>query len=180
MRTAAPYPRPGRRPATRLQRRHRCSTNGRPTVGEPGKHTFSTQHIAAPDSAPPNGHAAYDAALTNRPPRLADRLLTAAQLASIPRPRPLVGELLPAAALAVVWGKPGSAKSFLALDLALCVAGGLPWQGQEIRQGKVLYVAAEGAAGLQLRVAAWEQEFRTTAPDGIRFHQGRINLLDGG
>ena len=71
-------------------------------------------------------------------------LLTADELVKLPPPEPLVGDLLPLKSLAVLWGRWGSAKYFVALDWALCVSGGLPWQGQEVSKGAVLYIAAEG------------------------------------
>ena len=46
--------------------------------------------------------------------------------------------------------------SFVALDWALSIAAGLPWNGQPVEQGSVIYVAAEaGRALVQLRAAAW-------------------------
>jgi RecA-family ATPase len=46
-------------------------------------------------------------------------------------------------------------KSFIAIDMALSVASGRPWQGHVTRQGFVLYIAAEGGTGITKRVAAW-------------------------
>lgn len=55
-------------------------------------------------------------------------------------------------------GAPGSRKSFVALSMAADVAAGHPWQGIRTRQGKVVIIAAEGAAGLGGRINAWERE----------------------
>jgi hypothetical protein len=89
--------------------------------------------------------------------RMRQRLLSVQQLLQLPRPEPLIGEVLVAGSFAVLYGKYATGKSFLALDWALCVAAKLPWQGQEVRGGRVLYVAAEGSGGLGPRVAAWLQ-----------------------
>lgn len=75
-----------------------------------------------------------------------------------PCPRALVEGVLPASALAVLYGPPGCGKSFLGLDLALTVAGGCPsWHERRIEHGAVAYAALEGLSGLQHRIRAFEQ-----------------------
>jgi hypothetical protein len=108
---------------------------------------------------------------------LRDLLLTADELVKLPPPEPLIGDLLPAKSLAVLWGRWGSAKSFVALAWGLCVSAGLAWQGQEVRQGPVLFIAAEGIAGLGQRVQAWKTVFQTE-PGVIFFLPRRIDLRD--
>lgn len=70
----------------------------------------------------------------------------------------LVVDILPLRGLATIYGPPGSAKTFLALDLALSVAGGLPFFGKGVSQGGVIYIAAEAGAGLKKRVIAARAE----------------------
>lgn len=115
-------------------------------------------------------------------PSLADRLygklLTASQLLDLQPPAWLITDMLAAASLAVLYGKPGSGKSFLALDWALCVAAGAPWGAREVRSGRVLYIAAEGIGGMGVRLRAWCETFNIPAPSGIHFFPGSINLLD--
>lgn len=57
--------------------------------------------------------------------------------------------------LSVLFGEPGSMKSFLALDLALCIASGVPWHGAKAARAPVLYIAGEGFRGLIRRILAW-------------------------
>ncbi|MBI4898734.1 MAG: AAA family ATPase [Actinobacteria bacterium] len=53
-------------------------------------------------------------------------------------------------------GEPGSYKSFVAFDQALCVAAGIPWQDCALKkQGPVVYIAGEGAYGMKQRRDAW-------------------------
>lgn len=67
----------------------------------------------------------------------------------------LVHDYLEQSALAVLFGPRGKGKSFLALDLACCVATGKPFHGLEVQQGAVFYSAGEGLQGLARRVRAW-------------------------
>lgn len=72
----------------------------------------------------------------------------------------LVKRIVPAESLGMLFGGSGTFKSFLALDMALHMAHGLPWLGRRTTQGPVLYIAAEGGAGLWARVQAWHQARR--------------------
>lgn len=67
----------------------------------------------------------------------------------------IIKGLLPRAQLAVIYGPPGSGKSFVALDIAMSVARGLPWRGMRCAGGRVVYIAAEGAAGFRNRTQAY-------------------------
>jgi hypothetical protein len=64
--------------------------------------------------------------------------------------------LITAHGLSMIYGPPGSGKSFISLDMALCQAHGIEWQGIETKQGDVLYIAGEGVGGLGKRVKAWK------------------------
>lgn len=59
--------------------------------------------------------------------------------------------------LAAMFGASGIGKTFLSLDLSLCIASGLAWHGHEVDKGSVIYVAGEGKAGIKRRVSAWVQ-----------------------
>lgn len=91
------------------------------------------------------------------------RLLDSAALDSIPDPEPLLGGLLQLNSLAVLYGKPDTFKSVVALDWSGHIANGLAWHGEQVTQGPVLYVVAEGESGLRRRVRAWEHHTGTTA-----------------
>jgi hypothetical protein len=104
-------------------------------------------------------------------------LLSFEQVLNQAPPRWLIAGLVPEG-LSVLYGAPGSFKSFLALDWACCVAAGIPWHGHEVEQGDVLYIAAEGAGGMKRRAAAWWDEHGR--PDMSRWHllPEAKNLLD--
>lgn len=56
----------------------------------------------------------------------------------------------------VIYGAPGIGKSFMSIDWALTIACGLEWHGRPTKRGAVLYIAAEGVAGLGRRIKAWK------------------------
>lgn len=68
--------------------------------------------------------------------------------------------------LSVVYGPSGSGKSFVALDMAVAIASGQNWYDRECDKGAVIYLAAEGAIGVQNRLAALIKEGRL--PKGAR------------
>ena len=70
-------------------------------------------------------------------------------------PRYLVKDVLPAAALTVIYGEPTSGKTFFALDLACAVARGGAWRNKRVAQGAALYVAAEDVNGVRHRIKAY-------------------------
>lgn len=67
----------------------------------------------------------------------------------------LVDELLDAGAMSVMYGDSHAGKTFVMLDIALHVASGKPWNGNEVKKAPVVYIAAEGTFGIHARVAAW-------------------------
>lgn len=55
----------------------------------------------------------------------------------------------------ILFGASGAGKSFVALDLACAIARGVEWRGCRTAKGRVVYVAAEGGAGIGKRVQAY-------------------------
>lgn len=113
------------------------------------------------------------------PPRF--RLLTDLELEQMPPITFLVDGVLPTEGLAAIYGPPSAGKSFLALDMACAVATGSPWLGKRTRQGSVVYIAAEGRAGLQQRLRAWkEQQGLVDMSIPVFFITEAANLLQRG
>lgn len=78
------------------------------------------------------------------------------ELSATAPPNHIIDRFLPEQSLALLFSPPGLGKSFLALDLVASLATGTPWLGlHPVRKGPVIYIAAEGASGFGLRVAAW-------------------------
>lgn len=70
----------------------------------------------------------------------------------------LVRDYIEADSLALMFGDPASGKSFVAIDIACCVATGTAWHGHAVTKGAVFYVAGEGMNGLMRRFMAWRIE----------------------
>lgn len=67
----------------------------------------------------------------------------------------LVDGVLTKHGFTVIYGAPGTGKSFLAIDMAMSIAHGKLWQDRSTMSGGVLYIAGEGVGGLGKRVKAW-------------------------
>ena len=108
--------------------------------------------------------------------QLRARLVDVDGLRRIPPPRPLVAGWLYLDSLAWLAGKPGSGKTFAAVDIAGSVGTGTDWHGQPVTQGPVLYIIAEAVSGLSQRVDAWATIHGHVA--GITFLPVAVQLLD--
>lgn len=82
-------------------------------------------------------------------------VLNLKQLKAMPPIEWLVDGLLTRHGFSVMYGQPGCGKTFLALDLALCVASGRDFHGMPVKQGNVLYIVGEGIGGISKRTSAW-------------------------
>lgn len=119
-----------------------------------------------------------DAERPSRADQFDSKLLSFADLLDLPAPDPLVDGLLYRDTVAVLYGPSGGGKTFLALDLAWCVAGALPWQAREIHAGPVLYVLGEGRGGIGQRARAWIIGHGADQPKDFRLYPEPVNLLD--
>ena len=80
----------------------------------------------------------------------------------------LVKSWVPESGLSMIYGDSGTGKSFLAIDLACCIATGRDWHGHKVSAGgkSVVYLAGEGNFGLRARVKAWHEA--NGRPDGLQ------------
>jgi putative DNA primase/helicase len=83
------------------------------------------------------------------------KFYSVADLIALPPPEWLIEGVIETKTLSGLYGPSGVFKSFAALDMALSVATGRPWQGRTVKKGRVLYVIGEGTAGAAKRVRAW-------------------------
>lgn len=91
-----------------------------------------------------------------------------------------VDGLLPEESFAVLYGPSGNGKTFVALDVCLCMAHGIPWHGRQTVKSSVLYIAAEGVAGLGKRIQAWHKAYGLDHRKALfRVVPCTVNMLDG-
>lgn len=91
----------------------------------------------------------------------------------------LIKHYLTKESLASVVGASMAGKSFLAIDWALHIATGTPWQGHKVEQGSVVYIAGEGHKGLGKRIRAWEIANNISIKDApVRFSSTNAMLID--
>lgn len=125
-----------------------------------------------------------DAPQQDSPARSRIRRLTfrRSELSQIKPPTWLIDGVLNRASLAVLAGKFGTYKSFVSVALSASVATGKPFLGHAtVETGPVIYIAAEGAAGIKSRFEAWEQAHNGGQPiddDRLVVVSGPINLRD--
>jgi hypothetical protein len=112
-----------------------------------------------------NGHHLPGPAKTQHDPMLADALLNRSALRALPDPEPLIDNVLDQGTTALLYGKHGTFKTFIAMDWAASVGIGRRWQGRNTKQRRVLYVAGEGAFGFKRRLDAWEAGWQTQLND---------------
>jgi len=67
----------------------------------------------------------------------------------------IIEGFIPETSLCQLFGPSDIGKSFVVLDMALCVATGTKWLGHDVVQGPVIYVAAEGSRGMKKRIISW-------------------------
>jgi RecA-family ATPase len=89
----------------------------------------------------------------------------------------LVQDVIPEKSFVALYGPPASFKSFIAMDIAECIASGRPWLGKEINgTGPVLYIAGEGHGGIGARIAAIKQHHKTPDSSQLYVVRSMINL----
>lgn len=60
-----------------------------------------------------------------------------------------------------LYGDSGVGKSFVGIDLSMCIAhsGISSWQGSKVNHGDIVYISGEGNEGFVKRVKAWQQVY---------------------
>jgi len=133
-------------------------------------------------------HYAPDASLINQEldslrtqKKVAGNIREVVDIINMPAPAYEIERVWPESGVSVMWGKPGSLKSFLAVEWALCSALGEPWHGLHVQKPRrTLYVAAEGVWGMGTRLNALLHARKWLERDltHLKFHVGAVNILD--
>lgn len=99
-------------------------------------------------------------------------------LMSMPPVEWMIDGVLTKHGFSVMYGAPGTGKSFIAIDMALSMAHGLPWHGRATRRGVVLYIAGEGVGGLGKRVKAWKLHNQVEDNGLLRVLPMAVDMMD--
>ena len=91
-------------------------------------------------------------------------ILSLDELRALKPPEYLIPRAIPERGLIYLVAEPSSKKTFLAIHMAACIATGRPFFDTPVKQGKVVYVAAEGQAGICKRIDAWEIDHGVAIP----------------
>lgn len=90
----------------------------------------------------------------------------------------LIEDLLLEATVSMHYGETGLGKTFFLLHLALCIATGTQFFGHDVKQGRVLYIYAEGWTGIKPRYIAWcKQLYNGADPSNMFFHPMPVHLI---
>ncbi len=91
-----------------------------------------------------------------------------------------ISGLIETDALVVLFGDPATGKSFIAIDIACCVATGSDFHGHDAMQGPVFYIAGEGRNGIRRRLSAWETHYDTSLIEApLYVSRASAQFLDG-
>lgn len=105
------------------------------------------------------------------------RLLTFNEFSSDPPELEIVENVLPAAGTACIYGRSGTGKTFLTIDLMMAISRGLDdWFGYRVMQSPVVYLALEGAQGMRDRMEAYRMRRLCDIPDAFRILDDRFSL----
>lgn len=118
-------------------------------------------HVESGNS-PPSG-------TSTKPAAQKFRLFTINDLRTLPPPQWLIEDIIGLNTFGVLYGQPGEAKSFVALDMALSVATGHIWHSHPVKRRGVVYVVAEGGRAIAPRVEAWLKRAAISDVDGAFF-----------
>lgn len=81
----------------------------------------------------------------------------------------LVEDIIPLDEIAMAFGDTGTGKSFAIFDLGMCVARGIKFNGFNVEQGLVVYVAAEGGKGFAKRKIAYAMQHNLEPSEPLAF-----------
>ncbi len=111
--------------------------------------------------------------------RALHKFLNIDEIMQLPDPQYLIDGVLPNNAFVVLYGAPGTGKTFVAISMALCLMIGHPWMGRRTRKIAVLYIAAEGASGFKVRIPIFRRRHEIPhTVKGMIFLNYAINFLD--
>ncbi len=91
----------------------------------------------------------------------------------------LINGIIETPALIGLIGPSGSGKTFVALDMAMSIATGIPYHEMQVTAGTVIMSAGEGHTGIPRRVQAWCSHYRQNIKRvNLALTRRAVNLFD--
>ena len=114
-----------------------------------------------------------------------NRLLRLSDLRAMPRPIPLISDVLFSDMEHCLFGPQGTSKTFISLDWALHIVHGRRWFDKNVQSGRVVYVCGEGGGRvLGDRLDAWLKHHgimdNAAVEDRFRITEFPVPLLESG
>jgi hypothetical protein len=101
------------------------------------------------------------------------------QLKELPMPSWLIPHLLFQHQVGLLYGRPGSFKTYVMIDLVCRLAHGMEWQGRLLAPATTLYICGEGFPMYYARLLAWHKYHgRSMDTDKLLVVDRAVNLLD--
>jgi len=105
------------------------------------------------------------------------RTLSMSEIKKLPRTQWHVPGIYQKVSVSLTYGDANTGKTFVDLDMALCMAYGMHWQGRKLEKTSVLYIYGEGNEGLANRVEAWQKYHDKPDTDNIQFICFPVQLM---
>ena len=93
----------------------------------------------------------------------------------------LINGILPSGVVGVLEGAPGVGKSFVAMDWALHIAGGIDWYGCSVQEPRtVVYIVGEGWTSFPQRLRRWDENYSGEDFDAVQDRlEDRLFFIEG-
>lgn len=130
---------------------------------------YGVRYIMPPMQGDANDYRAqgHDLAELLTPTKSRYQLIRAHDASGLPNTKWRIKHILPAHDVSAVYGPPGTGKSFMAIDMAACIAQGIDWMGHKTKMAQVVYIVLEASTGFIGRLKAWETHYQKPLPDNF-------------
>lgn len=82
----------------------------------------------------------------------------------------IIQDVIPNNGLIIVYGAPGSGKTFIVLDMCLHIINNRDWFENKINEsGIIVYLIGEGIYGIKKRLEAWDDYYNIQSPNQLFF-----------
>ena len=90
----------------------------------------------------------------------------------------MIKGVLESGGVSLISGAYGSGKSFVAFDMAFCIATGMDWHGNKTTQAPVIVLAGEGHSGIGDRFEALTLHYGEDCPSGLYLSKHPARMTD--